>query len=97
MHKSYMWVYRSGTMCGAKQAAVYEYQKTRKADAAGEFLKGFEGTLVCDGYQVYHTLEDRDTCQKTLCTGCEEPWRKTGGRNRCYGGADADSDHLSYR
>ena len=49
MHKSYMWVYRSGTMCGAKQAAVYEYQKTRKADAAGEFLKGFEGTLVCDG------------------------------------------------
>lgn len=69
MHKSYMWVYRSGTMCGAKQAAVYEYQKTRKADAAGEFLKGFEGTLVCDGYQVYHTLEDREDT-KFEAAGC---------------------------
>lgn len=69
MHKSYMWVYRSGTMCGAKQAAVHEYQKTRKADAAGEFLKGFEGTLVCDGYQVYHTLEDREDT-KFEAAGC---------------------------
>ena len=69
MHKSYMWVYRSGTMCGAKQAAVYEYQKTRKADAAGEFLKGFEGTLVCDGYQVYHTLECREDT-KFEVAGC---------------------------
>ena len=56
-------------MCGAKQAAVYEYQKTRKADAAGEFLKGFEGTLVCDGYQVYHTLEDREDT-KFEAAGC---------------------------
>lgn len=57
------------TMCGAKQAAVHEYQKTRKADAAGEFLKGFEGTLVCDGYQVYHTLEDREDT-KFEAAGC---------------------------
>lgn len=59
MHKSYMWVYRSGSMCKANQAVLYEYQKTRKADAPGDFLKGFKGKLVCDGYQVYHTLEDR--------------------------------------
>lgn len=59
MHKSYMWVYRSGSMCKANQAVLYEYQKTRKADAPGDFLKGFEGKLVCDGYQVYHTLENR--------------------------------------
>ena len=57
--KSYMWVYRSGSMCKANQAVLYEYQKTRKADAPGDFLKGFEGKLVCDGYQVYHTLENR--------------------------------------
>lgn len=59
MHKSYMWVYRSGSMCRANQAILYDYQKTRKTDAPAEFLSGFEGSLVCDGYQVYHTLENR--------------------------------------
>ena len=59
MHKNYMWVYRSGTMCKAKQAILYDYQKTRKADAPDEFLSGFSGKLVCDGYQVYHSLEKR--------------------------------------
>lgn len=59
MHKNYMWVYRSGTMCKAKQAVIYDYQKSRKADAPDEFLKGFKGKLVCDGYQVYHSLENR--------------------------------------
>ena len=56
-HKSYMWVYRTGSMCKANPAIVYDYQKTRKADAPRAFLEGFKGKLVCDGYQVYHTLE----------------------------------------
>lgn len=60
MHKNYMWVYRSGSMCKAKPAVLYDYQKTRKADAPQEFLSGFAGNLVCDGYQVYHTLEKRE-------------------------------------
>lgn len=59
MHRNYMWVYRSGSMCKANPIIVYDYQKTRKADALQEFLKDFEGKLVCDGYQVYHTLEKR--------------------------------------
>lgn len=29
---------------------VYDYQKTRKADAPRAFLEGFKGKLVCDGY-----------------------------------------------
>ena len=63
MHKNYMWVYRTGTMCKAKPAIVYEYQRTRKADAPQEFLKDFAGKLVCDGYQVYHSIEDKkDGC-----------------------------------
>ena len=69
MHKNYMWVYRSGSMCKANQAVLYEYQKTRKADAPDEFLKGFEGTLVCDGYQVYHTLENQADTKFTVA-GC---------------------------
>lgn len=69
MHRNYMWVYRSGQMCKAKQAVLYDYQRSRKADAADEFLKGFEGILVCDGYQVYHTLGDRDDT-KFRVSGC---------------------------
>lgn len=55
MHKNYMWVYRSGSMCKANQAVLYDYQKTRKAEAPHEFLSEFDGKLVCDGDQVYHT------------------------------------------
>ena len=44
MHKNYMWVYRSGSMCKANPIIVYDYQKTRKADALQEFLKDFEAT-----------------------------------------------------
>lgn len=69
MHKNYMWVYRSGSMCRARQIVIYDYQKTRKADAPYEFLKAFEGGLVCDGYQVYHTLENRDDTNFTVA-GC---------------------------
>ena len=43
MHKSYMWVYRTGSMCKANAAIVYDYQKTRKADAPRAFLEGFKG------------------------------------------------------
>lgn len=58
MHKNYMWVYRTGNMCKTHPAILYDYQKTRKADSPKEFLKGFSGKLVCDGYQVYHALEN---------------------------------------
>lgn len=69
MHKNYMWVYRSGSLCRARQIVIYDYQKTRKAEAPYKFLKGFEGGLVCDGYQVYHTLENRDDTNFTVA-GC---------------------------
>lgn len=69
MHKNYMWVYRSGNMCRTQQAILYDYQKTRKADAPYEFLLGFAGKLVCDGYQVYHTLENREDT-KFEVAGC---------------------------
>lgn len=69
MHKNYMWVYRSGEMCKANAAIIYDYQKTRKQEHPREFLKEYDGTLVCDGYQVYHSLEeDGDGCFKVA--GC---------------------------
>ena len=69
MHNNYMWVYRTGTMCKAKPAILYEYQRTRKAEAPEEFLKGFSGKLVCDGYQVYHSIEDTRSGDITVA-GC---------------------------
>ena len=69
MHRNYMWVYRTGTRCKANQAIVYEYRKTRNADAPREFLDGFDGKLVCDGYQVYHALENEASTQFTVA-GC---------------------------
>ena len=55
--KSYMWVYRSGHMYKDRQIVLYEYQMTRNASHPREFLKGYDGICVTDGYQVYHTLE----------------------------------------
>ena len=69
IHKSYMWVYRTGDRCKAVTAILYDYQKTRKAEAPKEFLKDFSGKLVCDGYQVYHTLEKQDDVNFTVA-GC---------------------------
>ncbi|MBO5513117.1 MAG: IS66 family transposase [Mogibacterium sp.] len=69
IHKSYMWVYRTGNNCKANPAIVYDYQKTRKADAPRAFLEGFKGRLVCDGYQVYHTLEGEAGTDFTVA-GC---------------------------
>lgn len=55
--KSYMWVYRTGKMQTAAPIVLYEYQKTRNTSHPREFLKDYSGTVVTDGYQVYHTLE----------------------------------------
>ena len=55
--KSYMWVYRTGKMYDEAPIVLYEYQKTRNTSHPREFLKDYEGTVVTDGYQVYHSLE----------------------------------------
>ena len=65
--KSYMWVYRSGAL-EPHPFVLYDYQKTRKADHPREFLKGFKGYCVTDGYQVYHML-DREREDLTVA-GC---------------------------
>ena len=55
--KSYMWVYRNGACDTEHPVVIYDYQPTRKADNPSEFLKGYSGVVLTDGYQVYHTLE----------------------------------------
>ena len=57
--KSYMWVYRSGELFRDKAIILYEYQKTRHHDHPLEFYKNYQGTLVTDGLQQYHVIEEK--------------------------------------
>lgn len=66
--KSYMWVYCSD---GERKSILYDYQKTRKEEHPKEFLKDYQGILTTDGYQVYHTLENKNP-DKFIVAGCWE-------------------------
>ena len=66
--KSWMWVYRSGHLYQKRQIVLYEYQQTRNASHPREFLKGYDGICVTDGYQIYHTLEKE--LEELTIAGC---------------------------
>ena len=66
--KSWMLVYRSGHLYQKRQIVLYEYQQTRNASHPREFLKGYDGICVTDGYQVYHTLEKE--LEELTIAGC---------------------------
>ena len=66
--KSYMWVYRSGAYDLSHPIIIYDYQPSRKAEHPEEFLGGYSGVLVTDGYQVYHSLEKKKNNLKVA--GC---------------------------
>lgn len=54
--KTYMWVYRNKPSSKSPPIVLYDWQPSRRADHPREFLKGFSGVVVTDGYQVYHKL-----------------------------------------
>lgn len=53
---SWMWLYRNGEFDDSHPIVLFEYQKSRGAEHPAKFLKGFMGTIVCDGYSVYSKL-----------------------------------------
>lgn len=56
--KDYMWVYHSPGHGGCHPVYLYEYDNGSRAGyVIGEYLKGYAGVLVTDGYQSYHTLQ----------------------------------------
>lgn len=66
--KTYMWVYRNNPHCSEHPIVLYDWQPSRKADHPREFLKNFSGTVVTDGYQVYHKLgKERHDLQIAGC------------------------------
>ena len=54
--KSYMWVYRTGKYHPGAPVILYEYQKTRNTEHPLRFLSDYDGTVVTDGYEVYHSI-----------------------------------------
>lgn len=60
--------YRSRHLYQDRQIVLYEYQQTRNASHPREFLKGYDGICVTDGYQVYHTLEKE--LEELTIAGC---------------------------
>ncbi|MBE5918583.1 MAG: IS66 family transposase [Pseudobutyrivibrio ruminis] len=66
--KSYMWVYCNNTNKDKHPIVIYDYQRSRRADHPREFLKDFSGTVVTDGYQVYHTIDKER--QDLTVAGC---------------------------
>lgn len=56
--KTYMWVYRNKVFPDSEPIVLFDWQPSRKADHPREFLKNFSGTVVTDGYQVYHKISN---------------------------------------
>lgn len=61
--KSYMWLFRSGED-GGPPIILYKYSETRAGDNAVDFLHGFKGYLMCDGYSGYNKVPD---AKRTAC------------------------------
>ena len=66
--QTYMWVYRNRPGEDSHPVILFEWQPSRRVDHPREFLNGFSGTVVTDGYQVYHKLgEERDDLNVAGC------------------------------
>ena len=61
--KSYMWLFRSGED-GGIPIILYKYSETRAGNNAVEFLEGFKGYLMCDGYSGYNKVSN---AKRTAC------------------------------
>ena len=55
--KSYMWVY-SSIKESQRPVRIFEYRPDRSAANPQNFLKGFKGTIITDGYQGYSHIDN---------------------------------------
>lgn len=63
--KSRMWLF-AAPACD-HPIYVYEYNPTRSGKVAEEFLRGWSGWLVTDGYQPYFTLDNGGEVRNVAC------------------------------
>jgi hypothetical protein len=50
--KGYVWAYAT-TQYNSIQAVIYDFQPSRSGQHAEDFLKGWQGQLICDDYSGY--------------------------------------------
>lgn len=91
--KSYMWVLRSGA--SKNQGVFFEYSSTRSASTPKRLLKGYEGTVMTDGYAGYNFITQPKFAKKMKRAGCWAHARrkfaeviKARGKNEKSGHAD---------
>ncbi len=63
--KSRMWLF-AAPACD-RPIYVYEYNPTRKGKVAGDFLRGWSGWLVTDGYAPYFSLGNGGEVRNVAC------------------------------
>lgn len=64
--QSYMWVYRSSNN---KKMVLYDYKHTRNSEYPLEYLNGYKGIIVCDGFSGYHKI-GREHPEQFQIAGC---------------------------
>ena len=74
---SYMWVYITGEHDDSgKKIILYDYCRTRSTEHLRNFLSAYQGTLVSDGYQPYHTfLEEQALARISAIYKLDESWK----------------------
>lgn len=66
--KEYMWVFHSPGGPDSHPLFLYEYLGGRNGGVIQKYLNGYQGTLITDGYQPYHTLmNNSDTIRVAGC------------------------------
>ena len=98
--KTYMWVYRNRPLRGTHPIVLFDWQPSRHSDHPREFLKTFSGTVVTDGYQVYHKLakERRDLKVAGCWVHARRPYKvcRSGHRQRIDRPGSIQHDHRDH-
>ena len=66
--KEYMWVFHSPGGKDNYPVYLYEYLGSRDGKVIAQYLKGYKGVLITDGYQPYHTLSKKE--ESIRVAGC---------------------------
>lgn len=67
-NKEYMWVFHSPRGKDTHPIYLYEYLGGRNGKVLEEYMSGYQGTLITDGYQPYHTLQNNS--EMIQVSGC---------------------------
>ena len=66
--KEYMWVFHSPGGKDNYPVYLYEYLGSRDGKVIAQYLKGYKGVSITDGYQPYHTLSKKE--ESIRVAGC---------------------------